>query len=58
MYIPKGKFHGAMINTTPRGSATIPAVEGKVNNVVLTCKLQTDCLYQYCKHIFQCEEVF
>lgn len=28
-----------MINTTPKGSATISADAGNVTNVVLTCKL-------------------
>lgn len=29
-----------MINTAPKGSATISADEGNVTNVVLTCKLK------------------
>lgn len=35
--IHKGKFHAPMINTTPNGSDTISADEGKVVIEVLTC---------------------
>ena len=40
MDIQKGQFHAEMTNTTPSGSDTISAEEGKVVNEVLTYREQ------------------
>lgn len=44
-----------MINTTPKGSATISALEGNVTNVVPTCKLNilSFIMFHFNKHCKQ-----